>query len=185
MTQEHEQRSDSVVDILQRRLGTRHHSGMESGRKDIERVLMDELSMEHDQAHEMVSRMIDSGQIRYVTGDERDIEVDRDAQLDEHTDRAYQVGADRRGMADDVVTPGMIPPATAAGTAGMNTGTGMPPVPIAPPPSGGSPAVAPLFPAAGDADMAGDRMGYWDICGDKAGVVPSRSRKGQVEPRGT
>ena len=173
MTEQHEERSDSVVDILRRRLGTRHQSGLEEGREDIVRVLRDELSMEHDQAEGLVSRLIDAGQIRYVTAAEHDAELDPDVQYDEHTDRAYQ---------DDVVPPAVVPP---VGMAGMNTGTGMPPMPIvAPPPSTGSPAAVPMMHPALDTDAADGRMGYWDICGDKAGVVPSRSRKGQVEPKG-
>lgn len=182
MTEQHEERSDNVVDILQRRLGTRHYSGMEEGRDDIVRVLRDELSMEHDVAEGLVSRLIDAGQIRYVTAAEHDAELDPDAQYDEHTDRAYQIGDDRRGTTDDVVPPAVVPP---VGMAGLNTGTGMPPMPIvAPPPSTGSPAAVPMTHPAFDADTADGRTGYWDICGDKAGVVASRSRKGQVEPKG-
>jgi hypothetical protein len=181
-----ERQSNDLIEMLRDRLGMQYHAGVDEGRREIARVLADATQMGHDEADAAVSRMIDSGMIRYVTGAERD--VDRSVAPGEdaafgrdRTDRT-RGGLDER--ADDLsinAIPGTGGPQAA--TSGMLAGA---PAPIA---AGGlgAPPATPL--AAGDGITASaedlQRGGYWEFTGDKAGVVPSSTRKGQVEPRGT
>lgn len=185
-----EQRSDSVIDILRSKLGPRHMSGMDEGRADIERILREELRLERGDAETMVSRMIDDGQLRYVTAAERDPEVDREAQHDERSDRANQVGAGRAPIAD-VLGAGVVPPTGGPqeGYSGLSTGSAARAAGAATPVAGagtGTAAAGPLaVTAATDPTLGAGQAGYWDIGGLAAGVVPSSTRKGQVEPQGT
>ncbi|NTU79556.1 MAG: hypothetical protein HGA45_09160 [Chloroflexales bacterium] len=147
-----EQQSDNLVEILRRQLGPRHQSSMHQGRAEITQVLRDELQVGAAEAESLVRQMIDSGQLRYVTGDESPPGAERMiAQPGERPDRP-------------LATP-VVPVVTG--------GTSSPPlVPV----SAGDP---------GAVDAGGQGPGYWDIGGQAAGVVPSTTRKGQVEPRGT
>jgi hypothetical protein len=187
LTEEHEERRDSAVDILQRRLGTRYRSGIDDGRAAIMRVLSEELSIGRDQADEQVSRMIESGQLRYVPAVEHDIEVDRDTQHDEHTDRSTEVGGGSqttRGTLGPDETPLAGTPIAGSGGVVMSI-LGVPAAAVG---TGGSGAAAAMPLPTADMDDTDDTWrhgGYWDISSETAGVVPSRSRKGQVEPKGT
>lgn len=186
-----EQRGDSVIDILRSRLGPRHMSGIDEGRADIERVLRDELNMDGEQAQTMVQRMIDDGTLRYVTAAERDPEVDVAAQDDERSDRANQVGDRNPGAIDDRLGASIVPPTGGPqeGYSGLSTGSAALAAGAAMPVAGagtGSAAAAPLAVAATDPALgAHGGAGYWDIGGGATGVVPSTTRKGQVEPKGT
>lgn len=162
--------SSSLIETLRARLGPRHQSTMDRGRADIVQVLRDELQIGANDAEAMVRQLIDQGQLRYVTSDERDPAGTSGPLTDE---------AGRAGSA------GVAPPISATVPVAPAVTGAAPVAPIA----GGTTTPAPIVPAATDHDVtarAGDQdSGYWDIGGQAAGVVPSETRKGQVEPKGT
>jgi hypothetical protein len=182
-----ERQSDDVVEILRRRLGARYQSGIDEGRAAMARALRDELSLGADEADALVRGLIDAGQIRYVTSDERDPMVDPGSRDVERPDQG-----ERSSARDPLETGAGLNPIPAQGGpqegySGLKAGAALPV-------SGagtGSPAAGPLAVAAatGD-DRVGDPTGakgpgYWDIGAGTTGVVPSATRKGQVEPKGT
>jgi hypothetical protein len=173
-----------LIEILRNRLGLQYHAGIDEGRREIVRVLTEETQMNRDEADATVTRLIDSGMMRYITGAERDMDqsiapLDRDSGHGERTDRS------RVDEMADNLTVNAVPGAGGpqAATTGMVAGA---PAPIA---AGGltTPPAIPV--AAGDAPVANaedlQRGGYWEFNGEGAGVIPSPTRKGQVEPRGT
>jgi hypothetical protein len=181
----HDHESHDLVETLAARLGNRHYSSIDGGRADIVGVITDEMKVSREEADAMTQRLIDAGRIRYVTGDEQDVEHDVEAQRDEYSDAANRRDA---GYVD--------PSAAIAGTAdpGATVGTGLtgaaiPPAVAAAPTvaTGNAPAPAAVPLAMTDANLAGSndmgRGGYWDLA-EARGVVPSDSRKGQVEPAG-
>ena len=177
-----ERQQDDVVEALRRRLGNRHQAGLDEGRADLVQALRDELSLSADEAEVTLRRLIHEGRVRYVPAHERDVEHDATAQHDEYLDR------DQRTRDDNPATTGAglglaVPPTGGPqqGYSGV-TGTAAP-VAAA---GTGSAAAGPLAVAAADSDLVeGQGPGYWDIGGQATGVVPSTTRKGQVEPRGT
>jgi hypothetical protein len=186
-----------VVEILRARLGVRYVAGLDAGRREINRVVADELRLSGTDADVLVSRLIDAGMIRYVTRDEVDPVGDPEAQDDERSDEASRRSddyIDRSGSLRANAIAGQGGPS--AGTSGQMGGpvappaaAGLGPVPVAAVGTG-SAVPAPLAAAAMPApDADGVRghydMGYWEFVGERAGVVPSSTRKGQVEPRGT
>jgi hypothetical protein len=179
---EHESRD--LVEALSARLGNRHYSSIDDGRADIVSAVADEMHVSRDEADGITQRLIDSGRIRYVTGTERDVEHDVEAQDDEHSDRANRMRAE--GMTDrsDTLRANAIP--GQGGPDAVSSGlTGAAVAPVAVAPGSSTPAAAPLaagVPLAASADEL-QRGGYWDLSGAK-GVVPSDARKGQVEPAG-
>jgi hypothetical protein len=179
---EHESRD--LVEALSARFGPRHYSTIDDGRKDLVDAIADELHVNHDEADMMFQRMLDSDRIRYVTGTERDIEHDVEAQDDEHSDRANRMRdeglTDRSDNLRVNAIPGQGgPDATTSGLTGAAVG------PVAVAPGSSTPAAAPL--AAGvPLDASAEELqrgGYWDLSGAK-GIRPSETRKGQVEPAG-
>lgn len=175
MTERHD---DSAVEALRSRLGTRHQSGIDAGKADMARVLREELNIGADEADDLLRQMIEAGTVRYVTGSERDPEV-RDGDGAEHTGMRAEDSAAARG---DALGLNVVPPTGGpqAGYSGMATGTATPAVAV----GTGSPAAGAMAMAATDGAMA--EGGYWEIgAGGATGVVPSSTRKGQVEPRGT
>lgn len=189
-----ERQSDAmdVVEILRSRLGNTYHASIDGGRDEIVRVIADELHVGRDEAGEILRRQLDAGRIRYVTADEADPVEDRAAQHDERADRDNPRGAGYADRDDSLrinAIPGQGGPSAA--TSGQMGGIAVPPavgLGAAAPVAGagtGSAASAPLAVAAAGSETAGRGAGYWDFCGDKAGVVPSPNRKGQVEPKGT
>lgn len=179
---EHESRD--LVEALSARFGPRHYSSIDDGRADLVGAIADELHVGRDEADMMFQRMVDSDRIRYVTGTERDVEHDVEAQDDEHSDRLNRMRAegltDRTDNLQVNAIPGQGGPNAA--TSGL-TGPAVAPVAVAP--GSSTPAATPL--AAGvplDASAEDlQRGGYWDLSGAK-GVRPSETRKGQVEPAG-
>gem|GEM_PF-1546962 len=187
----------NAVELLRERLGIRYQAGLDEGRAEIARVLAGELNVGHDEAERMTRQLIDSGEIRFIPG----IERDDDRNIPPVDDSRVDMGEYHRGNAD-AGAPGVVLPelndraggrdsdarADADGTplpAGLHPGFAAPIA--ANNPSGSTPGTVPL--AAGlpfDADT-GDhlRTGYWDFGSGAVGVRPSSTRKGQVEPRGT
>ncbi len=188
---EYEHEGRDVVDVLRERLGVRYQASIDDGRGEIARVLAGELNIGRDEADSMVSQLIDSGRIRYVTGVERDVEYDVTAQRDEHSDVDSRRGApglvapdlaDRSDNLSVNAIPGQGGPQTTA--SGLHAGAA---APIAAGSSGAIPGTLPLaagLAANADADDP-QRAGYWDFGSGAAGVRPSTTRKGQVEPLGT
>lgn len=187
---EHDQESRDVVGVLRDRLGVRYQASIDDGRAEIVRVLADELKIGRDEADSMTSQLIDSGRIRYVTGVERDVEYDTEAHQDERGDADNRRGAagvvapdltDRTDILQANAIPGGGGPQTTA--SGLHAGAA---APVAAGSSGAAPGALPL--AAGVDIGAGaeeqQRRGFWDFGAGAAGVVPSTTRKGQVEPRG-
>lgn len=181
-----ERQHEELIEILRRRLGSRHMAGIDEGRADIVGVLRDELSIGGDEADAMLGRLMDAGLVRYVTGDERDPvgapEVIDDPERPRQTDRV-----------DPAERPLAVPPVGGPqeGYSGLSTGSSARAAGAAIPIAGagtGSPAAGPLAVVAADPTTSGEASatghGYWDIGGSGAGVVPSSTRKGQVEPRG-
>lgn len=172
-----ERESGNLIEILRQRFGPRHPGAMDRGRADIVQALRDELQIGAADAEAMVQRLVEQGQLRYVTSDERD-PGDTSAPAD---DRAERAGTGAGG-----VTPVAPPISANVPVAPAVTGA----APVAPVAAGGTTSTAqpPLVPASVDDDDAaragGQGVGYWDIGGQAAGVVPSATRKGQVEPRG-
>ncbi|HMQ31325.1 MAG TPA: hypothetical protein PKD53_11385 [Chloroflexaceae bacterium] len=181
-----ERQHEELIEILRRRLGSRHMAGIDEGRADIVGVLRDELSIERDEADALLGRLMDAGLVRYVTSDERDPvgnpEVIHDPERPERTDPAER--------------PIAVPPVGGPqeGYSGLSTGSSARAAGAAIPVAGagtGSPAAGPVAVVAADPTTAGEAAaqgtgpGYWDIGGSGAGIVPSSTRKGQVEPRGT
>jgi hypothetical protein len=184
-----ERQHNDVVDVLRSRLGVRYLSSLDDGRNEIIRVVSDELKVDRDEAEAMVRQLIDHGHIRYVPRTERDVEYDVTAQRDEYTERdtrrrdADLADPDLTGRSDEL-RANPIP----IGGGPQTISSGLTGVVVAPPMGGGSttPPVAPVLtgmPTTGSADDL--EGGYWDFASDATGVVPSQSRKGQVEPRGT
>ncbi len=182
-----ERQSDDLVEILRRRLGVRYPSGIDEGRAAMARALRDELSLGADEADALLRGLIDAGQIRYVTGDERDPMLDPGARDDERPDQ--QGHTSTRDPLETGVGLNPIPAqgGPQEGLSGLKAGAALPV-------SGagtGSPAAGPLAVAAATGDAMTDEPtgargpGYWDIGAGTSGVVPSTTRKGQVEPKGT
>jgi hypothetical protein len=189
----------NLVERLRERFGPQYAASLEGGRSEINRAVADELGIGNDEADQTVSRLIDAGMIRYVTADEADPVVDVEAQDDERPDDRGVGRSDAYIDRGDSLRINAIPGqgGPAGGTAGHMGGPVAPPavgagatahVPVAA--SGtGSAAPAPLagaiVPGADAANVgAGHGVGYWEFLGERSGVVPSRSRKGQVEPKG-
>jgi AraC-like DNA-binding protein len=180
---EHE--SHDLCEMLRGHLGVRFQGTLEEGRDEIIRLIASDLGVSRDEAQAIFKRELDAGRIRYITADERDHEAARIA-ADEHGDHGRHSDLDdhARNLTINAI-PGQG--GVSAGTAGLSAGAAAPVI------TGGTstPAIPPIMPAgaAHPIDDATDtdyfEGGYWDLCGDRAGVVPSRSRKGQVEPRGT
>lgn len=177
-----EQRGDSVIEALRSRLGSRYPGDMEQGRAEIVRVLRDELQLGADEAEALVRRMIDDGRLRYVTATERDPLIDPATLDGDPTGRAEYTGE-----GDPYQRPGDTVVAPLLG--GVQDTAGAPRVVAAPAVSSSTTTPPPVFVgdvAASGAELdAGNGPGYWEIGGGATGVVPSGSRKGQVEPRGT
>lgn len=171
-----ERQSDDVVEILRSRLGVRYQSGVDEGRAAMVRTLRDELGLDADQAEAAVRDLIDGGHLRYVTADERDPET-RDDGRSRRQDDHPRYSTD---PADLNVVPATGGPQ--AGTSGLATGSAA----VAAGAGSGSPAAGPLAVAAAAGGVSGgEDRGYWDIGAGATGVVPSSTRKGQVEPKGT
>lgn len=174
-----------VVEILRDRLGVTYRADIDGGRDKIVRVIADGLRVNRDEAAAVLRQQMDAGRIRYVLGTEADPVEDRAAQHDERSDQANRRAddgfTDRSDNLRANALPGVVGPA--GGTSGLMGS------PVAPLVAGGTttPPATPL--AAGvPLDASADdlqRGGYWEFLGDRAGVVPSSTRKGQVEPRGT
>lgn len=185
---EHEHESRDVVDVLRRNLGSRYRASIDDGRAEIARVLASELNMSSGDADTMTSELIESGRIRYVTAVEHDVDYDVEAQRDERSDLDSRRGG--LGLTDpDLSDASDNPRANAvAGQGGpQTTAAGLHAGAAAPVAAGSSSALPGTLPiAATDETLggAGDRGGYWEF-GGGVGVVPSTTRKGQVEPRGT
>jgi hypothetical protein len=184
-----EHQSHDVVDILRERLGARYHSGMEAGRDEIIRTIGSEMQVSGDEAQAIFQNQLDAGRIRYVPAVERDNDNNRlgpgDSYVDQGAhDRHTDLDAQARHLTINAI-PGQG--GVSAGTAGLSAGA------AAPVAAGGSTTPAPIpamMPAAAehpieDGDIYEGEGGYWDFRGDRAGVVPSSTRKGQVEPSGT
>lgn len=176
-----------VIEALRTRLGFQYEAGMDEGRHEIEKVVADEMSIGRDEAKSVVDELVQTGRIRYVTGVERDVEHDVEAQHDEYSDEQNRELRER-GQIDDRrdnlkvnAIPGQGGPS--ASTSGLAAGA------AAPVAAAGATAPAALPLAAGvdiDKNAAEQQNnGYWEFAADRAGVVPSGTRKGQVEPRGT
>lgn len=172
-----------VIEILKERLGVRYRSDIDSGRNEMMRVVREALNVSSEESERIIRQLIDNGQIRYVTGDERDVEHDVEAQHDEHSDRQRRGEAEGFSDRSDNLRVNAIPGAggpqeAASGITGPAT---------APVVAGGSttPAIIPAVVDPGLTETAGTRQGggYWDFGSETVGVVPSDSRKGQVEPR--
>lgn len=179
-----ERQHEELIDMLRRRFGARHMAGIDEGRADMVGVLRDELGIGRDEADALLGRLIEAGLVRYVTGDERDPVGDPEVLNDPER-------APRAGRADPAERPIAVPPAGGPqeGYSGMATGSAAQAAGGAVPVAGagtGSPAAGPVAIVAADPEQGGATgPGYWDIGGSGAGVVPSATRKGQVEPRGT
>lgn len=177
-----ERQSDAVdvVEILRDRLGVTYHASIDGGRGEIVGVIADELNVGRDEAEEILRMQMEAGRIRYVVGSEVDPVGNPEVQ-DDRARRGDEGVTDRSDNLRVNAIPGQGGPDAA--TSGLTAGAAAPLV------AGGttSPAAAPL--AAG-VDIGGSaedlqRGGYWEFAGDRAGVVPSSTRKGQVEPKGT
>lgn len=182
-----ERKHTEVIEALRSRLGFQYESSMEDGRHEIERVVADEMNVSSDEAKGIVSELIDGGMIRYVTGAERDVEYDVEAQRDEYTDEQNREAREREKIDDrrDNLAVNAIPGqgGPSAATSGLAAGA------AAPVAAAGATAPAAL-PLAAGVDIGKNAAelqdaGYWEFTADRAGVVPSSTRKGQVEPRGT
>lgn len=179
-----ERENSSVVEVLRDRLGIRYRSSIKDGRKTIVKVISDEMNVSRDEADAITTELIDSGKIRYVLGTEEDREYDVAAQHDERSD-AGLVEPDLTDSSDNLranAIPGQGGPQTTA--AGLHAGA------VAPVAAGSGSAIPGALPLAaglpvGEGADDQQRLGYWDFGSDAAGVVPSSTRKGQVEPRGT
>lgn len=187
---EHEHEGRGAVDALRARLGVHYRASVDDGRAEIARALADELNIDRDQADAMVGRLIDSGQIRYISGIEADRGDTGATRYEQRSDADSSTGApglaepdatDRRDLLRSNAIPhegappqrhvsGITAPATAPLVAG---GFGAP---------GATPLAAGV--PIGESAEERQRMGYWEF-GGGAGVAPSSTRKGQVEPRGT
>jgi hypothetical protein len=179
---EHESRD--LVEVLSARFGNRHYSTIESGRADLVGAIADEMHVGRDEADTLLQRMIDSDRIRYVTGVERDIEHDVEAQDDEHSDRINRMQDEGLTDRSDNLRVNAIP--GQGGPDAVSSGlTGAAVAPVAVAPGSSTPVGAPLAAGVPLGASAEDlqRGGYWDLSGAK-GVRPSDSRKGQVEPEG-
>lgn len=186
---EHAHEGRDVVDVLRAHFGPRYQASIDGGRDEIARVLADQLNVDGGEADALTSELIDSGRIRYVTAVERDPDYDREAQHDERSDAGNHDGG--LGIMTPDLTDGSDsrranaisgqggPSATAAGMHG-----GM----VAPVAAAGTgnplPGTLPLAASENSLGGADDRVGYWEF-GGGSGVVPSTTRKGQVEPSGT
>ena len=187
MTEHHamgKHQEHDVVEILRDRLGMHYRSSMDSGRDEIVRVIAAELNVGRDEAEQIMRQQLDAGRIRYITRAEQDVDDDVAAQDDGRTDRANRMDTnditDRsRNLAVNAIPGGGGP---SAATSGLTAGAA---APIA---AGGTTmsGAVPLAAGAPIGESADDLQGgYWDFAGDKAGVKPSSTRKGQVEPKGT
>lgn len=174
-----------VAEMLRDRLGATYRADIDRGKDEIVRVIADGLGVGRDEAAAILRRELDAGRIRYVVGHEADPVEGRAAQHDERSDRAGgREAGDFTDRADNLRINAM------PGTGGPGAGTsGITPNAVAPLVAGGTttPSAAPLAAGADIGASAEDlqRGGYWEFLGDRAGVVPSSTRKGQVEPRGT
>lgn len=161
------------VDILRSRLGVRYSSGLDDGRSEIVRVLSDELGLNRSEAEATLRNLMDTGHIRYITARESDtaraVGAGRSDDLDASSDD-LRVNAIPGGGGPASAVSGLSAGAAAPVVVGGNTTP--PPIPVE--------TGVPL----GMEDNFDPRLGYWDF-GGGGGVVPSRSRKGQVEPTGT
>jgi hypothetical protein len=182
---ERQNSATDVVEILRDRLGATYRADIDGGRDEIVRVIADGLSVDRDEAATILHQQMEAGRIRYVVGTETDPVEDRAAQHDERSDQANRRDddgiTDRRDTLRASALPGAVGPA--GGTSGLMGS------PVAPLVAGGT-TTPPATPLAADAPLAASaddlqRGGYWEFLGDRAGVVPSSTRKGQVEPRGT
>jgi hypothetical protein len=179
-----ERQGGDPVESLRARLGVQYRARLDEGRAELARVLGDELGLGRDDAERAVRELIDAGRIRYVTGVEEDVTHDMAAQHDEHSDaNARDDGATERS---DNLTINAIPGRgndRSGGVSGLTAPSTSPLV------QGGivAPGATPLAAGVDIGDNAAERqqMGYWDLGGGAGGVVPSSTRKGQVEPRGT
>jgi len=179
-----EHQEHDVVEILRDRLGMHYRSGMDSGRDEIVRVIAAEMHVDHDEAEQIMRQQLDAGRIRYIDHAERDVEHDTPAQDDERTDRANRAdGGEITDRSKDLTANAIVGqggPSAALG--GLTAGAAAPLV------AGGATnsGALPLAAGAPIGDSAEDLQGgYWDFAGDKAGIVASSTRKGQVEPKGT
>jgi hypothetical protein len=174
-----------VCDMLRGHLGVRYQGTLEDGRKEIIRLIASDMGVSHEEAEVIFRRELDAGRIRYITAEERDVEANRIASDPDYATRGRHTDLDAQARN---LTINAIPGqgGVSTGTAGLSAGAAAPVIAGA-----NTTPVPPIMPAAAarpindvsDADYF--EGGYWDLCGDRAGVVPSRSRKGQVEPLGT
>lgn len=180
-----ERQGRDLLGALRERLGVRYRARLDDGRAELVRVAGDALGVGRDEAGRAVGELIDSGRIRYVVGTEQDVEHDVAAQGDERSDtvEGRDDGATDRS---DNLTINAIPGRgndRSGGVSGITSGATAPLV------QGGfvAPGATPLAAGVDIGDNAAERqaMGYWDLGEGAAGVVPSSTRKGQVEPRGT
>jgi len=195
----HAQGGHDPVEVLRSRLGVRYQAGIDEGRGEIARVLADELNIGRDEAERMTRQLIESGEIRYVTDVERDVDPNIPPTDETQSNVRHRSDDDRdhsaAGIADpallnrtssrddtlneNVVVGGGGPQTTAAG---INTPAAGP---VAAGSSGALPGTLPINVGPGSADGMADGGGYWDFGSGAAGVRPSPTRKGQVEPLGT
>lgn len=184
--------SRDPMGVLRDRLGVRYRSSIDDGRTEIARVLSDELNISRDEAHDMVRRLVDSGQLRYVTDVEHDVDYNVEAR-GEPTSRDNGLGNDvtldgsgpsNRG---DTLRTNAIPGGGGPQEASLGLSAGAAAPLAVGTSSGGGGAVNPVVAGADPGRLSDDRndSGYWDFDSERSTVVPSTSRKGQVEPSGT
>ncbi|GAB4430011.1 MAG: hypothetical protein OHK0015_14630 [Chloroflexi bacterium OHK40] len=174
-----EQQSRDIVDILSERLGVHYYASIDDGRARIVETIAEELRLDRARAEETLERLLEAGRIRYVTGTERDVVRDVAPRDGDHSDHRE----DATNRSDSLVVnaiPGAGGPQQ--GTSGLSAGA------VAPVAAGGTSSNAPGAPLAAAIPLdhsaeEAQRAGYWDFS-EARGVVPSDSRKGQVEPAG-
>lgn len=175
-----EHNQHDVVEVLRERLGVRYAGSMESGRGEILRLIGSELGVGRDEAEQILQQQIDAGRIRYVTRAEHDSDDNRVAPRDGRSDYESDHGdRSRDPLVNAIPGQGGI----AAAASGLTGGAAAPGIVMGG--TSNTPAV-PLDPRLSIQEAADGVQGdYWEFLGDRTGVVPSSTRKGQVEPAGT
>lgn len=171
----------NVIDQLRARFGYHYPSAMEEGRAELVRAISDEVDCSSDEADTLFQYMIDAGEIRYVPAVERDpVGNPAVAPADR---RDPEVDSPAEDLRVNAIAGQGGPPGGTSGMTGAHAAPGL---------AAGGTTTSPAMPvgaglAASTAESTGGRpeSGYWDLGSGAVGVVPSSTRKGQVEPRGT